>query len=52
MFWKHIDDIVALILVCSMVALITCHIDSQAWGILGLAASWVFRSGLEAKRKQ
>jgi hypothetical protein len=51
MFWRHIDDILALVLVVGMIILISCHIDSQAWGILGMAAAWIFRSGLETKRK-
>lgn len=49
--WNHIDEILALVLVVGMIALIACHIDSQAWGILGMSATWVFRAGLDRRRK-
>lgn len=50
MFWRHIDDIIALVIIGGCFSLIAFGHDGQAWALLGVAASWVFRSGLEAKK--
>jgi len=49
--WHHIDDITALIVVIGCFIAIFCHIDSQAWALLGAAAAWCFRSGMETRNK-
>lgn len=49
MFWHHLDDIAALIIVIGCLAAIFCKIDGHAWSLLGAAAAWCFRSGLESR---
>lgn len=52
MFWSHIDDICALLIIVGCFIAIYCGIDSQAWALLGAAGAWVFRSGLETRHKR
>jgi hypothetical protein len=51
MFWKHVDDVIALVIVGGCFIAIYCHIDSQAWALLGAAAAWEFRSGMETRHR-
>lgn len=48
MFWRHIDDLCAGVLIVGCLVAILCGIDGQAWGILGVAAGWCMRKGGEA----
>lgn len=51
MFWRHIDDICGLAIIIGCFTAILWGQDGQAWALLGAAAAWIFRSGIEAKKK-
>jgi hypothetical protein len=51
MFWNHVDDIVAGAIVVGCFLVIFFSRDcSEAWALLGAAAAWCFRSGIESRR--
>lgn len=51
MFWNHVDDIVAGVIVIGCFGAIYLRGNcSEAWALLGAAAAWCFRSGIESRR--
>lgn len=48
MFWRHIDDLCAGVLIVGSFVAIFVGENGQAWGILGVAAGWCMRKGGEA----
>ena len=48
--WQNIDELIAIIIVIGCLTFIGLGIDSQAWGILGMSATWVFSREVHKKR--
>jgi len=52
MFWRHIDDIIALVVVVGcFIAIFRCA-DGEAWALLGAAVTWCLRSGVEKIKRE
>jgi hypothetical protein len=49
--WEHIDDIIAMTVVVGCFVAIFLSCDGEAWALLGAAAAWCFRSGIESRKK-
>jgi len=45
-----VDKLTALILVCSCIVLIALHIDGEVKAILGMAAVYLFGTGMAERR--
>lgn len=49
--WEHIDDVAALVIIIGCFIAVFALREPQAWALLGAAAAWCFRSGVEQRAK-
>ena len=49
--FEYLDEIIALIIVVGCLTLIGLGIDTEIKGILGVAAGWAFKGGLDIRRQ-